>query len=277
TAVIDTADNASPTRLAAWQALGSEARRLAKAHVTELYDADPERFARFSFTSDGLLADFSKQRIDDAVLRALLRLADEAGVASAARALVAGASLYSSAGRPALHLALRGSAAVPPDDAATLADTTARMRAFARDLREGRVAGAGGEPIRRVINLGIGGSDFGPRVAFEALRDPTSTLPVAVDFVASIDPCALDAALATADPRTTLFIVSSKSFSTPETLANAETARDWLRAGLGENADIAAHFAAVSNRAERAAEFGIAAERIFAVPDWVGGRYSVWS
>lgn len=275
-AAID-AGNPSPTQLDAWKTLSDAARRLANTPVSELYRADPQRFTRFSLSHDGLVADFSKQRIDGAVLDALLRLAEEAGVADAVRALFNGAPLNFTENRPALHMALRGSATVPAADAAQLADSLERMRALARALRAGEVYGASGKVIRRVINLGIGGSDFGPRVAFEALRDPLSPAPLAVDFVASIDRHALAAALAHADPHSTLFIVSSKSFSTPETLANAEAARAWLRAELGQEADLSAHFAAVSNHRQRAIELGISATRVLTLPEWVGGRYSVWS
>lgn len=276
TAATDTG-NVSPTQLTAWKTLFDTAHRLSDTHITELYRADPQRFTRFSLAHDGLLADFSKQRIDDAALDALLRLAEEACVADAIHALFNGEPLNFTENRPALHMALRGSAEVPPADAHQLAHSTEQMRAFARALRAGKIYGASDKAIRRVVNLGIGGSDFGSRVAFEALHDPFSPTPIKVDFVASIDPCALNTVLATADPHSTLFIVSSKSFSTPETLANAQTARTWLRTELGQETDLAAHFAAVSNQRQRAIDFGISAERVLTTPEWVGGRYSVWS
>lgn len=267
---------ASPTALPAWDALTRCAQRLSGQRVDALYRADPERFAHLAVSSPGLLADFSKQLIDAPTLAALLQLAEEARLPEGIAALFDGAPLNFTERRPALHMALRGGAAIPPQDADALHESTARMREFARRLRDGRLRGALGQPFRRVVNLGIGGSDLGPRMVAEALSGHDAGAPE-VRFAANIDPRELDEALLGADPRSTLFIVSSKSFSTLETLANAHAARAWLRAGLGADADIGAHFAAVSNRPEQAAAFGIAPERVFAVPAWIGGRFSLWS
>jgi glucose-6-phosphate isomerase len=267
---------ASPTRLPAWATLQTHARRLRDTRTEALFDADAGRPERFRLEHDDLLADFSKQLIDAAVLDALCDLATEAGLPDGIAALFAGEHLNFTEDRPALHMALRGGALVPETDTAALEESSRRMRAFARELREGRARGASGQRIRHVVNLGIGGSDLGPRMACEALAT-TADAPMSVRFVANIDPLELDEALTGAEPASTLFIVSSKSFSTLETLANARAARAWLRAGLGADADTGAHFAAVSNLPGCAAEFGIAPERVFAVPAWVGGRFSVWS
>lgn len=267
---------APPSALPAWAALQAHAERLAGIRITTLFERDAERPQRFTLEHDGLLADFSKQRLDDAVQRELLALAEQAGLSQGIRALFAGAQVNFTEERPALHMALRGGAATPDADQSALQESDARLRTFARSIREGQARGSSGARIRHVINLGIGGSDLGPRMVCEALA-PTGNPSLRVSFVANIDPQELDAALCEAEPASTLFIVSSKSFSTLETLANARAARAWLRAGLGADADTAAHFAAVSNRADLAAEFGIAADRVFAVPAWVGGRFSVWS
>lgn len=267
---------ASPARLPGWTALQAHAERLRGTRIDALFDADPARPQRFGLGHDGLFADFSKQLIDEPARNALLELATQARLAEGITAFFAGEHLNFTEDRPALHMALRGSVAVPVADAAGLAESNVRLLAFARDVRDGRLRGASGDRIRHVVNLGIGGSDLGPRMACEALVKPGAT-PVRVSFVANVDPVELDEALAGADPASTLFIVSSKSFSTLETLANARAARAWLRAGLGADADTGRHFAAVSNRAECAAEFGITPERVFAVPAWVGGRFSLWS
>jgi glucose-6-phosphate isomerase len=174
-------------------------------------------------------------------------------------------------------MALRGAGPPPAADAAQLHDTAARMRAFARELRTSTLTGASGRPLRRVVNLGIGGSDLGPRMVAEALAGAPGSQPVSVHFVANMDPQEFDEVLYGADPAETLFIVASKSFTTAETLTNAEAARAWLRAALGEDADIGAHFVAVTNAVAAAVAFGIARERLLPMPDWVGGRYSVWS
>lgn len=267
---------ASPTRLPAWQALQTHARRLDGGAIGTLFAQDATRADRYALRHDGLYADFSKQLIDDAVHAALLELAEQTGLAGGIESLFAGEPLNFTEDRPALHMALRGGAAVPTADAAELAEGETRMRAFVRALRDGTLRGAHGDPIRDVVNLGIGGSDLGPRLVCEALAPHGDATP-RVHFVANIDPAELDEVLARCAAGSTLFILSSKSFTTLETLANARAARDWLHAGLGPHADVGAHFAAVSNRVHEAGEFGIAPERVFPVPEWVGGRFSLWS
>ncbi len=261
-------------QLPVWRALEDHARRLQDHRSLALFEHDPQRLARFVQRAGALHADFSKQRIDGAALDDLLALAEVRNLRAGIDALFGAATVNFTEQRAALHMAMRGSCAVPAADAA-IADTT-RVRAFAAALRAGHIVGARGEPIRHVVNLGIGGSDLGPRLACEALARHADS-PVRVDFVANVDPRELDTVLAEADPATTLFVVSSKSFGTAETLANAAAARDWLRARLGTEAELGAHFAAVSNAVDAAQRFGIAAERVFPLPEWVGGRYSVWS
>ncbi len=271
-----TEDNSSPIRLPAWAALQQHARRLDGTAIEALFAQDPDRPRALALEHDGLYADFSKQLIDGAVRDALLALADQSGLAQGVEALFGGHHVNFTEDRPALHMALRGGAAVPAGDAAKLAESTQRMRAFVRELRAGRLLGASGEPIRDVVNLGIGGSDLGPRMVCEALAGRQDG-PLRVHFVANIDPQELDETLPRCRPESTLFILSSKSFTTLETLANARAARAWLEAGLGAGADTGLHFAAVSNQEAQAGAFGIAAQRVFSVPAWVGGRFSVWS
>ncbi|MDR2032029.1 MAG: glucose-6-phosphate isomerase [Azoarcus sp.] len=269
----------APHRLPAWAALAGHARRLAARPLSALFVGDPARAARLSLHLDApsgqraLVADCSKQRLDDGVLVDLFRLAREARLDDGIRRLFAGEAVNFTENRAAAHMAMRGGCPPPPGDGG---DTRA-LRAFVLALRRGALTGGGGKPLRRLINLGIGGSDLGPRLAVEALATPGDDSAPQVDFVANIDPRELDAVLVRADAATTLFVVSSKSFGTEETLANAEAARRWLRAMLGERADLGAHFAAVSNAAAAATAFGILPERIFPLPEWIGGRYSVWS
>lgn len=260
-----------PQQRATWQALEAHAQRLTSLSLREAFASDPGRFRSLSRKHGDLLADFSKQRLDTAALEALLALAEQSELKRGICALFAAAQVNFTEGRPALHMALRGSC--PPPAGAILDDGP--VRRFAAALRAGEIRGTTGKPITRVINLGIGGSDLGPRMVFEALREPGP--PVEVEFVANIDPRELDEALARAEPDSTLFVISSKSFSTAETLANACAARAWLAAALGEEKGLSAHFAAVSNATTAAAAFGVAQERVFALPEWVGGRYSVWS
>ncbi|MDR0634179.1 MAG: glucose-6-phosphate isomerase, partial [Azoarcus sp.] len=272
----------APQHLPAWTKLSVHARRLAARPLLDFFTNDSARAERFSLNfsdpaesgHDALIADFSKQRLDDATLADLIQLAREARLDEGIRRLFAGEPVNFTEGRAAAHMAMRGSCPPPPGhDAETHA-----MRAFAFALREGELIGASNQPIRHLVNIGIGGSDLGPRLAFEALAAPHPGCNAPeVDFVANIDPRDLDTVLARSEAASTLFLVSSKSFGTAETLANAEAARRWLRAQLGDEADVGAHFAAVSNAVEAAAAFGIRPERVFPLPEWVGGRYSVWS
>jgi glucose-6-phosphate isomerase len=269
--------------LPAWAALSAHARRLDGRPLLGFFVDDPARAERLSLNfanpvesrQSALVADFSKQHFDDAAFADLIQLAREAQLDEGIRRLFAGEAVNFTEGRAAAHMAMRDGCPLPDKREAGGAGA---MRAFAFALREGKLAGSGGKPIRRLVNIGIGGSDLGPRLATEALAGlQADGGSPAVDFVANIDPRDLDTALARAEAASTLFIISSKSFGTAETLANAEAARQWLREKLGGNADIGAHFAAVSNAVEAAAAFGIRSERVFPLPEWVGGRYSVWS
>lgn len=262
-----------PQHLPAWSTLQQRANELASISGLALFAADPARAARLTLQSGALYADFSKQRIDAASVSALLQLAAEAGLEGGVRSLFNGERVNFTEQRAAAHMALRGSCPAPD---AKGSDTSA-ARSFVHALQRGELKGASGQSIRHLVNIGIGGSDLGPRLAAEALTPVSSAPRLKVDFVANIDPRELDEVLCRAEPATTLFVISSKSFSTAETLANAEAARNWLRAGLGDSADLGLHFAAVSNAVTAAAAFGIAADRVFPLPEWVGGRYSVWS
>jgi glucose-6-phosphate isomerase len=246
----------------------------------EEFAADANRFQRFHVVLDDLLYDYSKQRIDAAGLDLLIALARTAEVEAKRDAMFRGDLVNTTERRAALHTALRnfsgepvlvGGRDVMPDVEAERAKTLA----FAGDVREGRLRGALGQPMTDFVNIGIGGSDLGPAMATRALL-PFAPAHLRPHFVSNLDGADIGDTLRGLDPARTLFIVSSKTFATQETMTNARTARAWLVRALGEGA-VADHFAAVSTRLDKVAEFGVEASRVFGFWDWVGGRYSVWS
>ena len=262
-----------------WRALEMAAPALRSRHLTELFEPDSTRFTQFSRRLGDLLFDFSKQRVDAGALKLLLDLAHVRDVRGGISRLAAGETLNFTEGRAAQHMALR--ATTPTFVAGTdvlpeVLATRARLREIATAFRNGQLRGARGEVIRHVVNIGIGGSDLGPRMAARALSavEPGATR---VSFVANIDPFELEGVLASASADETLFIVASKTFTTQETLTNAQSARAWLQSRLGASIELAPHFVAVSNNLEAARGFGIPGERCIALPEWVGGRYSMWS
>jgi glucose-6-phosphate isomerase len=264
----------------AWRKLQALSRELAAQSLTELFGADESRYAQLSRSALGLLFDFSRQRIDARVLSAFATLAEELGLRERIHAMFDGAPINATEGRAVLHTALRGDGrrALRVDGQDVGAEVRAertRMLAFAEGLRSGRISSSTGAGFERVINIGIGGSDLGPAMAVQALRAYAAGAP-AIDFVSNVDGCHLADVLAGAAPERTLFIICSKTFTTMETLANARTARAWLAARLGEAA-VPQHFAAVSVNAPAMDAFGVHPEYRFAMWDWVGGRYSLWS
>jgi len=265
-------------RTPVWADLSAHAARLAAVPVQELFERDPGRFERLSREQAGLLLDFSRQRLDEIALAKLFQLADASGLRARIDAMWQGEHINTSEDRAVLHVALRqppgagvGGAAI---EQAVMAER-ARMFSFARGVRDGAIRGGAGQPFRRVVNIGIGGSDLGPAMAVQALAAFTGDAP-RCEFVSNIDGCHLAEVLQDADPHTTLFIVSSKTFTTLETRTNARTARAWLAGKLGEPA-VPRHFAAVSVNTQAMNEFGVHPEYRFQMWDWVGGRYSVWS
>ena len=256
----------------AWRGLAREARRLEASHLRELI-AEPGRIERMTIEAAGLTADFSKQRIDATALDALFSLADKAGLVAARKRLFAGAIVNPTEARPALHPALRGvggSKAI----AAEVKRVRTDIRTLAQRLRSGALKGFRDDPITHLVCIGIGGSDLGPRLVVDALA-PADGFDVR--FVANVDPGDLGRVLAGLDPARTAFVVVSKTFTTRETLANAEAARRWLaQAGAGSDA-MAAHFIGVSANPQAAKAWGIRDDRLLEFWDWVGGRYSLWS
>ena len=265
----------------AWLALATHQREIASQHMSDLFAADSGRIQRCAIDLDGLFLDYSKHRITAETHGLLLALAQQADVPVWITRLFSGDKVNNTEARPALHMALRSDAALFPaapgrDVMPAVREARGRMLAFATALREGGVAGVNGKAIRNVVNLGVGGSDLGPRMAVRALR-AFAHPDMRLRFVANADPADLDAALQGLDPAETLFIVASKTFTTVETMSNAHRARAWLTAALGDSPRVSSHFAAVTAATDKAGAFGIAPERLFPMWDWVGGRYSLWS
>ncbi len=263
-----------------------EAQRAALGARTlaALFAADAGRFPGLSLSWDQWLADWSKQRVTPEAMHALVAYAHARNLPAWIAALFSGEKINLSEGRPALHTALR-----QQDDTPLLVDGSdvipliraaqGRVRTLASQLRGGSRLGATGRPLRHAVALGIGGSDLGPKLACDALATPRNGRGDGADvtFVSNVDPEQLTRALAGLDPATTLFIVTSKTFTTSETLANAHAARAWLARALGAGGALAAHFVAVTGNGEAARAFGVAGVDVLPVWDWVGGRYSLWS
>ena len=263
---------------AAWARFDRAAETAAHMPILSLFGAEPDRLQRLTLDAAGLHLDLSKQPLSAEGLAAGLALVRAAGVEARRAALFAGAEVNSSEHRAVLHPALRA----PDGDfhalgrpvSAEVRETLARMRKLADDVRFGDARGATDLPFETILHIGIGGSDLGPRLVWEALR-PLQP-PIGLRFAANVDGAEITAALHGLNPATTLVVCVSKTFTTQETLANATVARDWLRAKLGE-AGARKHFAAVSAAPDTAEAFGVDRERVFDFWDWVGGRFSVWS
>jgi glucose-6-phosphate isomerase len=263
----------------AWSALRAHHDEVSIAHLRDLFAADPGRAEHMSADAVGLHLDFSKHRIVDETVRLLLQLAEESGLRERIDAMFRGDRINVSEDRSVLHVALR-----MPRDATLIVDGTDlvaqvhqvldRMAAFAEQIRSGEWKGHTGRRIRNVVNIGIGGSDLGPVMAYEALRF-YSDRELTFRFVSNVDSTDLVEATRDLDPAETLFIISSKTFTTLETMTNATSARDWLVGALGDEAAVARHFVAVSTNAEKVAAFGIDTANMFGFWDWVGGRYSM--
>jgi glucose-6-phosphate isomerase len=269
-----------PNARPAWKSLAAHAPQIRGLHLRDLFAQDPQRGDRMVAEGAGLFLDYSKHRITDESLRLLLQLAAESGLRERIEAMFSGEKINVSEHRAVLHVALRAPKGVSiivdgrdvvPDVHAVLE----RMSDFSRRLRSGAWTGHTGKRIRNVINIGIGGSDLGPVMAFEALR-VYSERSMTFRFVSNVDGTDFIEATRDLDPAETLFIISSKTFTTLETMTNAHTAREWALKGLGgDAAAVAKHFVAVSTNGEEVAKFGIDTANMFGFWDWVGGRYSM--
>jgi glucose-6-phosphate isomerase len=263
----------------AWQSLASHYQRVKDLHLRTLFAEDPQRGERLACEAVGLYLDYSKNRITGETLRLLVELADQSGLRAGIDAMFRGDKINLTENRAVLHVALRA-----PRDAHIFVDgrdiipevhaVLVRMAAFAGRLRQAEWLGYTGKPIRNVVNIGIGGSDLGPVMAYEALK-AYSLRDLTFRFVSNVDGTDFAEATRDLDPPETLFIVSSKTFTTLETMTNAQTARHWCLRRLGDEQAIARHFVAVSTNAAEVAKFGIDTANMFGFWDWVGGRYSM--
>ena len=268
-----------------WKALDAHSHEMGDMRILDLFAREPQRAQEFSIEACGILFDYSKNPISAETRRLLLALAKEAGVPEQIAAMFNGQRINVTENRAVLHTALRNRSQRPvtvdgKDVMPGIRAVLERMRAMSERIREGIARGCTGQAFTDIVNIGIGGSDLGPLMATTALR-PYGLPGLRAHFVSNVDGAHLAATLARLNPETTLFIVSSKTFTTQETLTNARSAREWLLTKLSTHAPaetlVEHHFAAVSTNLEATSEFGIIPERVFGFWDWVGGRYSLWS
>jgi len=269
------------TRSVTWQALERLHQQTANDRISDYFTADPERFEKMSLRVGGLFLDYSKHQVSDEVLKTLIELADHSALVQRRAQMFSGDIINVTEDRPVLHTALRNLSDEPvyvdgKNVMPEIHQTREQIKRFSEEVRSGEWKGYSGERIKDVVNIGIGGSDLGPNMACRALlkhRHPELNF----HFVSNVDGTHIQKVLKRLDPATTLFIVSTKTFSTQETLLNAKTARRWFLDGAGEDADVGAHFIAASTNRKAAMEFGIREENVFEFWAWVGGRYSMWS
>ncbi len=265
--------------LPGWQSLAAHFQQIRDRHLRELFASDQARAERLTAEGAGLFLDYSKNRVTDETMSLLIALARQVGLSARIEAMFRGDRINVSENRSVLHVALRmpkGSSLIVDgvDVVAEVHEVLDRMSAFAERVRARQWLGHTGEPITAVVNIGIGGSDLGPVMAYEALRH-YSDRDLTFRFVSNVDSTDFVEATRDLDPARTLFIISSKTFTTLETMTNARSARDWALATLGDEAAVAKHFVAVSTNAERVREFGIDTDNMFGFWEWVGGRYSM--
>jgi glucose-6-phosphate isomerase len=271
---------ASLTRSPAWKALKAHHKDISGTHMRDLFAHDATRFDKFSLRLGDLLLDYSKNIVTDETMRLLFDLARETGVMEHAARMLDGDKINFTEGRAVLHVALRNRSNRPikvdgRDVMPRVNKVLAHMREFSERVRSGTWKGYTGKAITDIVNIGIGGSDLGPVMVTEALKPYAG--PIKAHFVSNIDGTHLSETLKTLSPETTLFIVSSKTFTTQETLTNAHSARTWFLTAAEDHQAIAKHFVAVSTNAEEVKHFGIDTRNMFEFWDWVGGRYSLWS
>jgi glucose-6-phosphate isomerase len=268
------------TKRKAWKALGAHYKKISKIHLRKLFADDPKRGERLTLEAAGIFLDYSKHRINDQTIKLLLQLADESRLRERIEAMFSGEKINITEKRAVLHVALRA-----PQGSSILVDgenvvpgvhaVLDKMASFCDRVRSGAWKGHTGKRIRNVINIGIGGSDLGPVMAYEALKN-YSERALTFRFVSNVDGTDFAEAVQGVDPAETLWVVSSKTFTTLETMTNAHTARDWTLGGLGgDEKSIAKHFVAVSTNAAEVTKFGIDTANMFEFWDWVGGRYSM--
>lgn len=269
------------TQLPQWQTLADLAESVSQEHMRDWFAADPNRASRYTTNACGITLDYSKNLINDAVLKGLFALADARGVSNKRDGMFSGEVINFTEKRAVLHTALRNFSGEPvlvdgQDVMPEVLATQDKIKDFVDAIHSGKHTGYTGKALTQIVALGIGGSFLGPKIMSEALK-PYWYEGVKVHYVANVDGCHIKDVLAGVDPEETLVVMSSKSFTTQETLQNTLTAKDWFLASGGTQADIAKHFIAVSSNIKAATEFGMAEDNIFPMWDWVGGRYSLWS
>ena len=270
----------NPTTLKVWQDLSVHYEEMKNTHMRRLFEADPERFQKFSLIFEDMLVDFSKNIITDKTLSLLLSLARQVGVAEAIESMFRGERINETENRAVLHVALRNRSNTPilvdgKDVMPHVNRVLERIHTFSDALLSGRWKGFTGKPITDIVNIGIGGSDLGPYMVTEALKPYWKD--VTPHFVSNIDGTHITETLKGLSPETTLFIIASKTFTTQETMTNARTAREWFLKKARDKEAVKRHFVAVSTNKEGVCEFGIDPNNMFEFWDWVGGRYSLWS
>lgn len=273
--------NVNPTNTQAWKALEAHQSQLAHTTITDLFKQEENRFNDYSLTFENqILVDFSKNKINQETLKLLRQLAKESALDEAINAMFTGKKINRTENRAVLHTALRNRSNIPvyvdgKDVMPEVNAVLAKMSAFCDRVISGEWKGYTGKAITDVVNIGIGGSDLGPYMVTEALRPYKNHLNM--HFVSNVDGTHIAETLKKVNPETTLFLVASKTFTTQETMTNANSARDWLLAAAKDNSAVAKHFAALSTNGKAVAEFGIDTNNMFEFWDWVGGRYSLWS
>ena len=264
-----------------WKALQSHHKQVESVHLRQLFADDPGRAERLSVEVEDLFVDYSKNRVTDETVKLLVALAGAVGLRQAIDDMFAGRKINETENRAVLHVALRNRSNTPikVDGKDVMPEVNAvldKMSAFSRKVRSGEWLGHTGKRVKNIVNIGIGGSDLGPVMAYEALR-PFTDRNLNVRFVSNVDGTHVAEALRDLNPEETLFIVASKTFTTQETMTNAQTAKDWLLRSLNDPSAVAKHFVALSTNGVKVAEFGIDTANMFEFWDWVGGRYSLTS
>jgi len=268
------------TKLPAWNALQQHYKKAKKLHLRDLFEKDSKRFEKFSIRFNDILLDYSKNRITDETMKLLLQLAREAKVKKWIEKMFSGEKINFTENRAVLHIALRNRSnrAIYVDGTDVMPAVNAelaKMKAFCEKVRSGEWKGYTGKAITDVVNIGIGGSDLGPLMVCEALKPYGSKLNV--HFVSNVDGTHIVETLKKINPETTLFLIASKTFTTQETMTNAQTAKAWFLKSANDETAVAKHFAALSTNSKAVSEFGIDTQNMFGFWDWVGGRYSLWS
>ncbi len=271
----------NPTQTSAWNKLKEHFNNINNLHMKDLFKADPSRFNRFSLESNGILFDYSKNRITQDTISLLSELAQEVNLQDGIKAMFSGDKINATENRAVLHTALRQQSDNPVEVSGEniipkIRRVQAQMKNYCTSFHANKIIGYTGKPLHQIVNIGIGGSDLGPVMVTEALK-PYWAEGISTHFVSNVDGSHIAEILKQVNPETTLFIIASKTFTTQETMTNAHTAKEWFLKNGGINKDIEKHFVALSTNIEAAQNFGISADKVFGFWDWVGGRYSLTS